>query len=165
MTHDVSYMDMTVNIWWCTNWYTALYLFKNGFQLPCIVGLSVCHHFFNLVTLIPEVVLSKETWRSISLGVRFFTDTIRLFPFTRRKKMTLLKGVFHLQLVNSQYGAFRSTTVPQYIGLVLRHTHIVFVLFCHTRLVSFPGSRSPTLAGKPGNEASTRLTQHYTPLD
>ena len=66
------------------------YLFKNGFQLPCIVGLSVCHHFFNLVTLIPEEVLSKETWRLISLGVRFFTDTIRLFPFTRWKKITLL---------------------------------------------------------------------------
>ena len=66
------------------------YLFKNGFQLPCIVGLSVCHHFFNLVTLMPEEVLSKETWRLISLGVRFFTDTIRLFPFTRWKKITLL---------------------------------------------------------------------------
>ena len=39
----------------------GLYLFKNGFQLPCIVELSVCHHFFNLVTLMPEEVLSKET--------------------------------------------------------------------------------------------------------
>ena len=90
----------------------ALYLFKNGFQLPCIVGLSVCHHFFNLVTLIPEEVLSKETWHLISLGVRFFTDTIRLFPFTRWKKITLLKGVFNLQLA-CQYGAFWSSVLTR----------------------------------------------------
>ena len=70
----------------------TLHLFKKGFQLPCIVGLSVCHHFFSFVTLMPDEVLSKETWFLISLGVKFFTDTTRLFPFTGYMMQGIVTG-------------------------------------------------------------------------
>ena len=50
-----------------------------------MVGLSVCHGFFNFVTLIPDEVRRIETWSAISLVVRFLTETTLLLPFTERE--------------------------------------------------------------------------------
>ena len=51
-----------------------------------MLGLSVCHHFFNFVALMPEEVLSNDTCSVISLEVWFLTDTTRLFPFTTEQE-------------------------------------------------------------------------------
>ena len=57
-------------------------LLRNGVQVPCIEGFSVCQNFLIFLTLTPDSCLSLSTQCSISSGVLFFTSTILLFPFT-----------------------------------------------------------------------------------
>ena len=61
---------------------TCVYLFKKGFQFPCIEGLLVCHGFFNFAGFSPEEDLNKSTWFFISLTERFFTLTIFVLQLT-----------------------------------------------------------------------------------
>ena len=50
-----------------------------------MLGLSVCHGLASLTVFIPELVLRRLMWPATSSTLMFFTDTTRLFPFTKRE--------------------------------------------------------------------------------
>lgn len=74
-------------------------LLRNGVQVPCMEGFSVCQNFLIFFTLTPDSCLSLSTQCSISSGVLFFTSTILLFPFTEtwtiKKKSSIFQRIVY----------------------------------------------------------------------
>lgn len=66
-------------------------LFKKGVQVPCMDGFSVCQNCLIFCTLTPDSFLSLSTHSFISSGVLFFTSTILLLPFTKKKRQQRIK--------------------------------------------------------------------------
>lgn len=63
------------------------YLYRNGDQFPCMLGLSVCQYFFSFLTFSPEALPSLHTCSLISPELRLGTGTTWLLPFTTEENV------------------------------------------------------------------------------